>query len=136
MTYFTGGRLHTLSDGKGNKTTYSYDGHGRLYRTYFPDPANVGASSTTDYEEYSYNANSEVTATRRRSGVVIGTPRDALGRVTVKDVPATAEDVYFGYDNQGRVLSARYGSTSGNGIVQTYDGHHGVAPVCARAERR
>jgi RHS repeat-associated protein len=122
MTYFTGGRLHTLSDGKGNKTTYNYDGYGRLYRTYFPHLTNVGASSSTDYEEYVYNANSQVTATRRRSGVVIGTPRDALGRVTLKDVPATAEDVYFGYDNQGRVLSARYGSTSGSGIVQTYDG--------------
>ncbi len=122
MTYFAGGRLSTVSDGKGNKTTYNYDGHGRLYRTYFPDPLNVGASSTTDYEEYGYSVNSQVTTTRRRSGVVILTPRDALGRVTVKDVPATAEDVYFAYDNQGRVLSALYNNTSANGIVQTYDG--------------
>ncbi len=107
MTYLTGGRLYTLSDGKGNKTTYELRRYGRLYRTYFPDPINVGVSSTTDYEEYAYNANSQVTATRRRSGDSIGTPRDALGRVTLKDVPATAEDVYFAYDNQGRVLSAR-----------------------------
>jgi YD repeat-containing protein len=122
MTYFTGGRLSTLVDGKGNKTTYEYDAYGRLYRTYFPHPTSVGTSSSTDYEEYGYNVNSQVTSARRRSGVVIGTPRDALGRVTLQDVPATAEDVYFAYDNQGRLLSALFNNTAGNGVTQTYDG--------------
>jgi hypothetical protein len=33
---------------------------------------------------------------------------------TLNDLPATtAEDVYFSHDNCSRVLSARYGSTSG-----------------------
>ena len=75
MTYLPGGRLYTLSDGKGNLTTYEYDGHGRLYRTYVPPSSNVGCSAT-DYEEYTYNANSQVTATRTRGCDTIGTPRE------------------------------------------------------------
>jgi RHS repeat-associated protein len=121
--YYPGGRLHTLLDGKGNKTTYNYDAHGRLSRIYYPDPNTVGVSSSSDYEEFGYNLNSEITSTRKRSGDSILTPRDALGRVTVKDLPGgTAEDVWFSYDNQGRLLSALYNNTAGNGLAQTYDG--------------
>jgi YD repeat-containing protein len=79
MTYLPGGRLQTLADGKGNKTTYSYDSYGRTYRVYYPDPNTVGTSSSTDYEEFAYNLNSQITSVRRRSGDVIQTPRDALG---------------------------------------------------------
>ncbi|MGH8227159.1 MAG: RHS repeat-associated core domain-containing protein [Steroidobacteraceae bacterium] len=32
------------------------------------------------------------------------------------------DSVYFSYDNQGRMLSALYGGTAGNGITETYDG--------------
>lgn len=49
-------------------------------------------------------------------------PRDALGRVTLQDVPGAPEDVYFAYDNQGRLLSALFNNTAGNGVTQTYDG--------------
>ncbi len=128
MTYLARGRLSTLTDGRGNKTSYEYDGYSRPLRTRYPDPTNGGVSSSTDYEDLTYDLNSQVVATRRRGGEVVGTPRDALGRVTSKDVPAfdggsaTADDVYFSYDNQGRVLGARYGSTTGVGIVLTYDG--------------
>jgi len=120
MTYLVGGRLNTLTDGKGNKTTYEYDSYGRLRRNYYPDPTSVGASSSTDFEEYTYDANSRVTSARRRSGDVILTPRDALGRVTLENVPGNAEDVSFTYDNQGRMLTAFF--NAGNGISQTYDG--------------
>ena len=120
LTYRPGGRLDTLTDGKGNKTTYDYDGYGRLFRTYYPHPTNVGQSSTTDYEELAYDAGSRLTWLRKRSGDVIQTPRDNLGRVTVEDVPGSAEDVSFTYDNQGRVLSANF--NNGTGITQAYDG--------------
>ena len=66
-------------DGNGNKTTYNYDAYGRLYQTHYPDLANVGQSSSTDFEQYTYDVNSRVTSTQTRSGSVIGTPRDALG---------------------------------------------------------
>jgi RHS repeat-associated protein len=123
MTYFAGGRLETLTDGEGHKTTYSYDPHGRLYRVYYPDPTNVGASSSTDFEEFGYDASSQVVSTRTRSGHSIGTPRDALGRITLRDLPSsTAEDVHYSYDNQGRLLAALYDNVAGNGITQTYDG--------------
>jgi RHS repeat-associated protein len=122
-TYFPGGQLQTIGDGAGHTTTYSYDPYGRLYRMYYPDPTTVGSSSTTDYEELGYDLNSNVISTRRRSGDVIQTPRDALGRVTVKSLPSgSAESVYFAYDNQGRLLSALYNNAAGNGITQTYDG--------------
>src|SRR5262249_29889608 len=110
----------TVTDGKGNKTTYDYDAFGRLYRKYFPDPATVGASSSTDYEQYGYNVNSQITSMRRRNADVLQTPRDALGRVTGEDVPGNAEDVALTYDNQGQVLSALF--NNGTGITQTYDG--------------
>src|SRR5690606_33313858 len=42
--------------------------------------------------------------------------------ITIKDLPGTAEDVYFSYDNQGRLLSALYANVPGNGVTQTYDG--------------
>jgi YD repeat-containing protein len=123
MTYFAGGRLETLTDGEGHKTTYSYDPHGRLYRVYYPDPTNVGASSSTDFEEFGYDATSQVVSTRTRSGHSIGTARDALGRITLRDLPSsTAEDVHYSYDNQGRLLAALYDNVAGNGITQTYDG--------------
>lgn len=106
--YLPGGRLERLTDGEGNKTTYSYDPYGRLYRVFYPDP-DTGEPSSTDYEELGYNVNSQIVSTRRRSGHVILTPRDALGRVTTKDLPgSTVEDVSFVYDNQGRLLSALY----------------------------
>jgi YD repeat-containing protein len=84
--------------------------------------SNVGASSSSDYEEFGYDSNSQITSTRTRGGTVILTPRDALGRVMVKDVPLNAEDVHFSYDNQGRLRSALYNDVAGNGISQTYDG--------------
>ncbi|MBX5461612.1 MAG: RHS repeat-associated core domain-containing protein [Steroidobacteraceae bacterium] len=121
-TYLPGGLLETQTDGNGNKTTYSYDGHGRLHRIYYPDPNTPGQSSSTDYQEFEYDLNSQVVRTRTRSDDDILTPRDALGRITIKDLPGTAEDVYFSYDNQGRLLSALYANVPGNGVTQTYDG--------------
>ena len=46
-TYLIGGRLETLTDGKGNKTTYELRRVWPTVPDHFPDPTNVGASSTT-----------------------------------------------------------------------------------------
>jgi YD repeat-containing protein len=46
VTFTDNGQVATVADGKGNKTTYEYDGHDRLKKTRYPDPATAGASST------------------------------------------------------------------------------------------
>jgi RHS repeat-associated protein len=120
---YAAGRLTAALDGKGNRTTYVNDGFGRVSQVQYPDPVNVGSSSLSDYEQFGYDANSQITSVRRRSGTTIYLNRDVLNRVTSKVIGGgSPDDVYMNYDNQGRVLWARKGSVSGLGIDQTYDG--------------
>lgn len=44
--------METVTDGEGNKTTYVYDSHDRLEKTYYPTPNPKGAvtSNSADYE--------------------------------------------------------------------------------------
>ena len=53
------------------KTTYVHDGVDRLSQTFYPSPTTAGSSSTTDYEQLTYDANSSVTQRRRRDGTVV-----------------------------------------------------------------
>jgi RHS repeat-associated protein len=106
-TYRTNGRLETLTDGEGNKTTYEYDGHDRLARTRFPSPAlGSGVSSATDYEELTYDPNGNVETFRNRAGETIAFGYDALNRVILKDLPGGEPDVAYGYDLLGRLTDA------------------------------
>jgi RHS repeat-associated protein len=90
--YTDNGQVAWVADANGNRTTYEYDGFDRLYRTYFPNknrtpaPATVGSSSSTDYEEYHYDANGNMVAKRTRRGDWILSDYDALNRVTEKKV--------------------------------------------------
>jgi RHS repeat-associated protein len=122
-TYSNNGVPLTVTDARGNVTTYEYDGFDRPVKTRYPHPTSTGSSSTTDYEQVlSYDANSNATSVRLRNGNSIGFTFDNLNRVTVKDLPGTSSgDVYFAYDNFDRMLWARFGSTGGSGIVYTYD---------------
>lgn len=120
-TYTANGRLRTLADGAGNLTTFEYDGFDRLVKIRYPNPNTPGSSSTTDFERRTYDANSNVTSVRTRDEQVIGISPDSLNRIALKDLPG-AEDVYFSYDNQNRMLTATYDSQTGPGVVHTYDG--------------
>lgn len=84
----------------------------------------MGAWNTSDYEQYGYDAASNRTSLRKRDGRTITYVYDALNRVSRKDVPNTAgdRDVWYAYDNRGLELYARFDSTSGPGIINTYDG--------------
>jgi len=86
-TYTASGQVETLTDAENNRTTYVYDGHGRLSRTRYP-VATQGqlTSSTTDYEELTYDAGSNVTNRRLRDGQNVALTHDALNRVTLKDL--------------------------------------------------
>lgn len=123
-TYTNNGQLKSVQDANGAITTYEYDGHDRLRKIRYPRADIPNASSTTDYEQFSYNANDQVVSKRRRDGLSISYTYDNLGRVRIENRPQTSPniDIYFTYDNLGRVLKVAYGSyTSTNAIIYTYD---------------
>lgn len=126
-TWTANGKVATLKDGEGNLTTYEYDGHDRLRKTRYPTTTQgAGTSSTTDYEQLTYDASSNVTQRRLRDGGTItlawddlgrlssATPSgeyavnstyDLLGRLTGVNRPGDSKSVSFTYDALGRVLS-------------------------------
>jgi RHS repeat-associated protein len=119
LSYTTNGKQLTVTDAETNKTTYEYDGHDRLAKTFYPSTTKgAGTSSTTDYEQLTYDAGSNVTSRRLRDGQSIGFTFDALNRLAAKDLPGSEPDVSYGYDNLGRMTSA---SQTGNALSFTYD---------------
>lgn len=138
-TYTPNGMQKSVRDANNNRSVYVYDGFDRLCRQYFPvaalgaNAANTGGiaesaltcasgGTSPDYEGYGYDANGNRTSLRLRSGQSIAFTFDVLNRQTVKDIPGgTAADVYTAYDLAGRVLSSRFVSTGGQGLVYTYD---------------
>jgi RHS repeat-associated protein len=119
LTWSDNGQLATLKDAESNLTTYEYDGFDRLSKTRYPDTTKgSGTSSVSDYEQLSYDANSNVTSRRLRDANSIFYTLDNLNRVTLKDLPGSEPDVSFGYDNLGRVTSA---SQTGNSLAFTWD---------------
>jgi RHS repeat-associated protein len=112
-SYTNNGRVATVTDAEGNRTTYAYDGLDRLSRTYMPSPTTDNSSSTTDYEELTYVlaaggslSTSLVSGRRLRDATTIYFSYDALGRVTDKNLPTGDLDVTYGYDLLGRLTSA------------------------------
>lgn len=117
-TYTNNGMLATIADAKNNLTTYEYDGLDRLGKTRYPSPTTSGTSSTTDYEQFTYDGGSNVTNRRTRDGQNIGYTYDNLDRVTLKNLPGSELDVTYGYDLLNRLTSA---SQTGNSLSFTYD---------------
>lgn len=122
-SYTLNGKLATVTDGESNTTTLEYDGFDRLSKSRYPVPA-IGslASSTTDYEQLTYDAGSRITQDRRRDGQLISFSYDALGRMTLKDVPNTVTgeyDVTTSYDNLGRPINVT--DTQNNFVGAGYD---------------
>jgi RHS repeat-associated protein len=117
-TYTDNGRVQTLTDGNGNMTTYEYDGHDRLVKTRMPSPSTPGASSTTDYEELTYDANGNVTSRRLRDAASIAFTYDNLNRMTAKNLPGSELDLAYAYDLAGRLTSA---ATSAQTLSFAYD---------------
>lgn len=115
-SYNLSGRPVSLTDGKGNVSVIEYDGFGRMAMMRYPNPTGTG-TSTTDYEQYTYNAGGLVTQHRQRSGDTVTYTYDALNRVTLADASA-ANDIGYTYDNLGRALTAFGG---GQTLTMTYD---------------
>ena len=118
-TYTANGKLATVTDSENNRTTFEYDGHDRLTKTRFPKPAKGSASSsTTDFEQLTYDAGSNVTSRRLRDGNSIGLSYDALNRLIAKNLPGAEPDVTYGYDALSRMTGA---SQTGNALSFSYD---------------
>jgi RHS repeat-associated protein len=123
-TYSPGGRRLTLTDANGNTSGFDYDGFGRLKRVKYPAaPRGSGQVSSTDYEEYGYDANGNRTSLRRRDGTTISYQYDALNRMTVKDLPGgTADDAYYAYASNANTgthtINGRLGSATNSAYYQ------------------
>jgi RHS repeat-associated protein len=125
--YTQNGKQKALIDANGNRAEMTRDGFDRQKRWIFPSPTTPGAANQVDYEEYLYDAVGNRTSLRKRDQATITYQYDALNRVTVKTVPASASgapgySVYTGYDAQGLQKYARFGSATGPGITNAYDG--------------
>jgi RHS repeat-associated protein len=127
-SYSANGQRTSVTDANGNRTEYGYDGFDRLARTTFPSKVSAGVADPADYEAYAYDANGNRTSLRKRDGAVLSYQYDALNRLSVKVVPERADipsihtrDVYYGYDNRGLQLWARFESVSGEGVATRYD---------------
>lgn len=110
-TYTTDGELETLTDGNGNKTTYEYDGFRRSIKTRYPSPSTAGTSSTTDYEQLTYDAYGRINGQRQRNGNWLNTCYDNLSRVIAfknsggsSDTTCSSPTRTYAYDNLGRVI--------------------------------
>jgi len=122
--YTLNGKLSTIDDANGDRTTYLYDGFDRLQTTQFPvTTAAAYISDTTDYEAYSYDANDNRLSLRKRDGSTITYSYDNLDRQIVKHWPTGggAQDVYTQYDLLSHATSATYASTTGIGVSHSYD---------------
>jgi RHS repeat-associated protein len=137
--YTLNGKQQYVTDANANKAQYTWDGHDRLSKWNFPSPTASGTVSTTDYEQYGYDAAGNRVSLKRRDGRTLTFTYDNLNRMLSKLIPdgcppiqpagtgcpaATAtRDVFYGYDTLGRQLTAKFDSTSGaDGITNAYDG--------------
>jgi RHS repeat-associated protein len=128
-TYTLNGKQASVKDANGNLASMTYDGHDRQVRWNFPSKTTAGVVSTTDYEQYDYDAASNRTSVRKRNGATLTYSYDALNRMTHKIVPERTglaathtRDVYYGYDIRGLPLYTRFDSATGEGISMAYDG--------------
>ena len=134
-SYTANGKQQYVIDANGNSAKYAYDGYDRQTYWYFPsttrpsafDPttqatalATAGAPNSSDYEQYTLDANGNRKSLRKRDGSVINYNYDALDRMTSKDWPGTAGDVTYRYDLLGHNLTAIF-TASGKGITDTWD---------------
>ena len=105
-TYTALNQVASLTDANGNRTGYEYDGFGRLSKTFYPSPNTPGTSSTTDFEQFTYDAASNLVSRRLRDGQVMGLSYDDVGRMTIKDLPGTEPTIVYTYDLLDRLITA------------------------------
>ncbi|MEA3061938.1 MAG: hypothetical protein QOJ94_1719 [Sphingomonadales bacterium] len=128
-TYSPNGKQTSVTDANNNRAELTWDGHDRQSRWIFPSNTS-GYANAADYEEYGYDENGNRTSLRKRDGTVLAFQYDALNRMTLKSVPTSATfaagySVFYAYDLRGLQTEARFGSLSGPGVSNGYDGFGG-----------
>lgn len=119
MTFAYGnfnGRVESVTDANNNKTTYSYDAFQRQTQVAYPLPTTPNTSSTTDYVQLTYDANSNVTQRRLRDGQLHNFTYDSLNRLAFKNLPGTEPDISYAYNLLGRVTNIVDTSSNYNGF--------------------
>jgi RHS repeat-associated core domain len=92
MTYAPNGTVLSESDGKGNTTSYSYDGYDRLSQITYPN---------STYELKTYDSNDNLLTHRKRDGVILRYTYDAKGQTKSLVIP-NESTIYYNYDGLGR----------------------------------
>jgi YD repeat-containing protein len=120
INYTPNGHVAKVSDGNNNQTEYAYTGYDNLWKVYYPDPA-TGQPSNSDYEQYTYDAASNVVTERRRNGQQFNYTYDALNQLRFEDRPGTEPDISNRYDLLGRLRLTYKEGVLGSGLTFTYD---------------
>ncbi len=126
-TYSLNGQRLSLTDANGNRAEMTYDGFDRQRRWIFPHPQTIGSVNSADYEEYGYDVVGNRLSLRKRDGRTLTFQYDNLNRITLKTVPASASgaagySVAYAYNVLDLQTEARFGSLTGTGISNAYNG--------------
>ncbi|MBU6455555.1 MAG: hypothetical protein KGS72_27535, partial [Cyanobacteria bacterium REEB67] len=107
---YPGGPVNTITDARGNKSTFQRDYLARLTELDFPN----GTS-----EKFTLDANGNVTTFTTRAGKTIVQTFDGCNRVLTR-TPASQPKVTFTYDAAGRLLTASKPVVAGDASSGTF----------------
>ncbi|MBK8187599.1 MAG: hypothetical protein IPK77_10420 [Cellvibrio sp.] len=121
---YEGKLLRTQTDANGNKTSLIYDSYDRLQKRIYPSKLIKGEVDNTDFNQYAYDLNGNMTWERKRNAAQIYYYYDNNNRLRLKDYANNSQtaDIYYKYDSRGITLHSRFGSHTGEGIINTADG--------------
>lgn len=106
MVYTSSGNTSSITDGNGNFTAYSYDGHDRLSRKCFRTETSLACGGTpTDFEELTYDANNNVLSRRLRDTTKIEYQYDPLDRISKEILPGTQPSTEYSYNLIGDLIA-------------------------------
>ena len=118
-SYTPSGNVASITDDRGNTTSYTYDGFDRLTTIFYPNPDN-----NVYPERFAYDANGNVTSRTLRNNSTISYGYDVLNRLTSKTLPASGTNLSpsYSYDLVGNLLTANASSSSySTGASFTWD---------------
>ncbi len=126
--YTANGATDWVQDANNNRTAYTLDGFDRVTEITYPSETVDGETNSSDKESVTYYKDGTINTHTTRRGEAFNYTYDKLGRVVTKVVPertgldaSHTRDVFYGYDLLGGLEYARFASTSGEGITNTFD---------------
>lgn len=120
-SFYTTNLEHTVTNGNGKTTTFTYDAMGRVTGIGYGDGGSIG---------YAYDADGNLTAMTDATGTTTYTFNN-LNQLTKETLPST-QSVNYGYDNAGNLTTK---TDSGGTTTYGYDPANQVTSVLDRANR-